>query len=158
MKPLKPLKPHAEIAEVWPRDGHVRLVGRIHGCPAEGDWRLLLTRRGHTARHLDYPTHVKGDRFESELPIADLVTSEPTGTTGTAEVEVEEWDIHLTDGRARLRAGRQLDDIHGKKKIMVFPEQRVRGLRVRPYYTVKDNLSLECRTERRTEWHTEAAI
>jgi hypothetical protein len=45
-----------------------------------------------------------------------------------------------------LRAGRRLDDIHGKKRIMVFPEQRVAGIGVRPYYTVKDNLSLECRT------------
>ncbi|MEW2568245.1 hypothetical protein [Streptomyces sp. NPDC047070] len=132
------MKPHAEIAEVWPRDGRVRLVGRIHGRPAEGDWRLLLTRRGHFDRPLDYPATVKGDRFEGELPIADLVTQDPAG--------IEEWDIHLTDGETRLRAGRQLDDIHGKKKIMVFPEQRVRGLRVRPYYTVKDNLSLECRT------------
>ncbi|MFJ2257234.1 hypothetical protein ACIOKD_02630 [Streptomyces sp. NPDC087844] len=132
------VKPHAEITEVWPRDGHVRLVGRIHGRPAEGDWRLLLTRRGHTGRPLDYPAQVKGDRFEGELPLTDLVTPDPA--------EIEEWDVHLTDGEARLRAGRQLDDIHGKKKIMVFPEQRVRGLRVRPYYTVKDNLSLECRT------------
>ncbi|MGC5563623.1 hypothetical protein ACPYPG_12340 [Streptomyces sp. FR-108] len=129
---------HAEIAEVWPRDGHVRLVGRIHGRPADGDWRLLLTRRGHPGRPLDYPAQVKGDRFEGELPIADLVTPDPA--------ETEEWDIHLTDGQARLRVGRQLDDIHGKKKIMVFPEQRVHGLRVRPYYTVKDNLSLECRS------------
>jgi hypothetical protein len=43
------VKPHAEIAEVWPREGRVRLVGHIHGRPAEGEWRLLLTRRGHAA-------------------------------------------------------------------------------------------------------------
>ncbi|MFI1414776.1 hypothetical protein ACH4Y0_33320 [Streptomyces sp. NPDC020707] len=132
------VRSHAEMAEVWPRDGRVRLVGRIHGRPAEGDWRLLLTRRGHPGRPLDYPARVKGDRFEGELPIADLVTPDPA--------EIEEWDIHLTDGESRLRAGRHLDDIHGKKKIMAFPGQRVHGLRVRPYYTVKDNLSLECRT------------
>ncbi|WP_327397024.1 hypothetical protein [Streptomyces phaeochromogenes] len=145
------MKPHAEIAEVWPRDGRVRLVGHIHGHPAEGQWRLLLTRRSHAEQRLDYPAQVKGDRFEGELPVADLAAA-----TGTAEAEaesetealvgVEEWDIHLTDGEVELRAGRRLDDIHGKKKIMVFPEQRVRGIGVRPYYTVKDNLSLECRT------------
>ncbi|MEU9961310.1 hypothetical protein [Streptomyces sp. NPDC050982] len=139
------MKPHAEIAEVWPREGRVRLVGHIHGHPAEGEWRLLLTRRSHAEQRLDYPARVKGDRFESELPVADLAAA-----TDTAEAEigagVEEWDIHLTDGEVELRAGRRLDDIHGKKKIMVFPEQRVRGIGVRPYYTVKDNLSLECRT------------
>ncbi|MFD3374538.1 MULTISPECIES: hypothetical protein [unclassified Streptomyces] len=146
------MKPHAEIAEVWPRDGRVRLVGHIHGHPAEGEWRLLLTLRSHAEQRLDYPAQVKGDRFEGELPVADLAAA--TGTADTAEagigaragIEVEEWDIHLTDGEVELRAGRRLDDIHGKKKIMVFPEQRVRGFGVRPYYTVKDNLSLECRT------------
>ncbi|WP_419667592.1 hypothetical protein [Streptomyces sp. 2-1] len=143
------MKPHAEIAEVWPRDGRVRLVGHIHGHPAEGEWRLLLTRRSHAEQRLDYPAQVKGDRFEGELPVADLAAATDTAEAGIgAEVEggVEEWDIHLTDGEVELRAGRRLDDIHGKKKIMVFPEQRVRGTGVRPYYTVKDNLSLECRT------------
>jgi len=145
------VKPHAEITEVWPRDGRVRLVGHIHGHPAEGEWRLLLTRRSHAEQRLDYPAQVKGDRFEGELPVAELAAA-----TDTAEAElgveigvgvgIEEWDIHLTDGEVELRAGRRLDDIHGKKKIMVFPEQRVRGIGVRPYYTVKDNLSLECRT------------
>ena len=147
------MKPHAEITEVWPRDGRVRLVGHIHGHPAEGEWRLLLTRRSRAEQRLDYPAQVKGDRFEGELPVADLAAA-----TDTAEAElgveigvgvgigIEEWDIHLTDGEVELRAGRRLDDIHGKKKIMVFPEQRVRGIGVRPYYTVKDNLSLECRT------------
>ncbi|WP_151480313.1 hypothetical protein [Streptomyces albicerus] len=133
------MKPHAEITEVWPRDGRVRLVGRIHGRPADGYWRLLLTRRGRAGHRLDYPAQVKGDRFESELLIADLAAAADTA-------EVEEWDIHLTDGEAELRAGRRLDDVHGKKKIMVFPEQRIHGLSVRPYYTVKDNLSLKCRT------------
>ncbi|MEV0225277.1 hypothetical protein [Streptomyces sp. NPDC050704] len=132
------MKPYAEIAEVWPRDGRVRLVGHIHGRPTDGDWRLLLVRRGHAGHRLGYPAQVKGDRFEGELPIADLVVADAA--------ELEEWDIHLTDGETELRAGRRLDDIHGKKKIMVFPEQRVHGLGVRPYYTVKDNLSLECRT------------
>jgi hypothetical protein len=132
------VKPHAEITEVWPRDGRVRLVGHIHGHPAEGEWRLLLTRRSHAEQRLDYPAQVKGDRFEGEFPVADLAAGDTA--------EAEEWDIHLTDGEAELRAGRRLDDVHGKKKIMVFPEQRVHGIGVRPYYTVKDNLSLECRT------------
>ncbi|MGI3222918.1 hypothetical protein ACRJ4B_01900 [Streptomyces sp. GTA36] len=143
------MKPHAEIAEVWPRDGRVRLVGHIHGHPAEGQWRLLLTRRSHAEQRLDYPAQVKGDRFEGELPVADLAAATDTAETDIGVEDgagVEEWDIHLTDGEVKLRAGRRLDDIHGKKKIMVFPEQRVRGIGVRPYYTVKDNLSLECRT------------
>jgi hypothetical protein len=131
------VRPHAEIEEVWPRDGYIRLVGRIHGRPATGPWRLRLTRRAHADQRLKYAVRVDGDRFESRLPVADL----------TADYDgVEEWDIHLTDDEVELRAGRRLDDIRGKKKIMVYPEQRAEDLIVRPYYTVKDNLSLECRT------------
>lgn len=126
------------MGEVWPRDGRIRLVGRIHGVPADGTWQLLLTRRARAGQTLRYDADVKGDRFESELPVADLTASDPA--------PVEEWDIHLTDGEVELRAGRHLDDVRGKKKIFVYPEQRTGDLRVRPYYTIKDNLSLECRT------------
>ncbi|WP_254409955.1 hypothetical protein [Streptomyces sp. AC495_CC817] len=135
---LQRVRPHAEIAEVWPRDGHIRLVGRIHGTPADGTWHLLLTRRARTGRTLRYAADVKGDRFETELPVGDL--------TAEDYAPVEEWDVHLTDGEVELRAGRHLDDVRGKKKIFVYPEQRAGDLRVRPYFTIKDNLSLECRT------------
>ena len=140
------MRPHAEVDEVWPRDGRIRLVGRIHGRAAGATggadgWRLLLVLRG-TDRRLRYPARVKDDRFESELPVSDLADRDAEAGAG-----VEEWDIHLSDGEAELRVGRQLDDIREKKKIMVFPEQRVSDWSIRPYYTVKDNLSLECRLE-----------
>ncbi|TQE22816.1 hypothetical protein SipoB123_21825 [Streptomyces ipomoeae] len=141
---LLQVKAHAEIAEVWPRDGRIRLVGRIHGHPtgdaadAAGPWQLVLTRRARPDRRLAYDAGLKGDRFDSEFPVSDLVASD--------YAPVEEWDIHLSDGDTELRAGRHLDDIRGKKKIFVFPEQHVGNLGVRPYYTIKDNLSLECRT------------
>ena len=132
------MRPHAEIAEVWPRDGRIRVLGRIHGVPAEGTWRLVLTRRSHTGPGLRYDAAVQGDRFESELPVGDLTASE--------HAPVEEWDIHLTDGEVELRAGKHLDDVRGKKRIFGYPEQSTGCLRVRPYCTIKDNLSLECRT------------
>ncbi|WP_067279323.1 hypothetical protein [Streptomyces jeddahensis] len=137
------MKPHAEIEEVWPRDGRIRVVGRLHGRRGDGgrDWQLLLVRRSSTREQLRYGARVEGDRFESEVPVADLAAYDPAG--------IEQWDLHFTDGEVKLRAGRQLDDIRGKKNIMVFPAQRVpaaRGtLTVQPYYTVQDNLSLECR-------------
>ncbi|MFJ9590218.1 hypothetical protein [Streptomyces acidicola] len=138
------MKPQAEIAEVWPRDGRIRLVGRLHGLPANDaadtavTWQLVLTRRAQPDQRLRYDAHLKGDRFEGELPVADLAAAD--------HAAVEEWDIHLSDGETELRAGRRLDDIRGKKKIFVYPEQHTGNLSVRPYYTVKDNLSLECRT------------
>ncbi|MBA2947593.1 hypothetical protein [Streptomyces himalayensis] len=136
------MKPHAEIEQVWPRDGRIRIVGRLYGRRGDSgrDWRLLLVRRSST-QQLRYRARVEDDRFESEVPVADLAAYDTDG--------IEQWDLHLTDGEVKLRAGRQLDDNRDKKKIMVYPAQRVpaaRGtLTVQPYYTVQDNLSLECR-------------
>ncbi|MFF6994568.1 hypothetical protein ACFY93_06345 [Streptomyces sp. NPDC008313] len=159
------MKPHAEIEEVWPRDGRIRLVGRLVGAVSQGfaepggsdGWHLLLVRRGGDGRRLRYAARVEDERFEGSVPVADLAapdlaasapaTAVPatTDSTGVDSAGAEEWDVHLTDGTARLRAGRRLDDIRGKKHILVYPEQRVLGVSVRPYFTVKDNLSLECR-------------
>ncbi|MFF1392238.1 hypothetical protein ACFVZD_00265 [Streptomyces sp. NPDC058287] len=135
------MKAHAEIEQVWPRDGRIRVVGRLHGTRAQAGgrvWRLLLVRRGRADHQLRYAARLDGDRFECELPVEDLAAYEAAGT--------DRWDLHLTDGSVRLRAGRRLDDIRGKKTVMVYPWQPVRGtFGVRPYFTVEDNLSLECR-------------
>ncbi|WP_367045674.1 hypothetical protein [Streptomyces sp. Je 1-332] len=134
---MKP-KPHAEIEQVWPRDGMIRVVGRLHGAAASPQWRLLLVHRGHSGQQLAYPARVSDDeRFDCELPVADLAGHDAEGAG--------RWDLHLSDGETRLRAGRRLDDIRGKKQIMVYPAQHSGAVLVRPYFTVEDNLSLECR-------------
>lgn len=141
---------HAEIAQVWPRDGRIRLVGALHGeRPAPGtakDWRLLVVLRDGDATEREYPAPLDGTDggFDVSFPVADLIA-------GGLPVPAV-WDLYLTgesdSGPARLRAGRQLDDIKGKKNIMVFPAQPVAAsgtkARVKPYYTIKDNLSVEC--------------
>ncbi|MFW6689788.1 sulfotransferase family protein [Streptomyces sp. MAR4 CNX-425] len=139
-------EPHAEIAEVWPRDGAVRLTGSLHGvadAAGDGPWSLLLVRRDQEDQQLRYPAELADGAFDVTVPVADLA---PDGLTPPAQ-----WDIHLAAGtggaEVRLRAGRHLDGITGKKNIMVFPGQpaRVDGadVEVKPYYTVKDNLSVE---------------
>lgn len=148
---------HAELAQVWPRDGQLRLTGDIHGevtaVPAES-WRLELTLRGqqeHEPR--TYPASLNGTRFDATVPVADLA---PPGLPVPAR-----WDIHLTadtaEGQVRLRAGRHLDDITDKKKIMVFPAQSVGDgadtVLVKPYYTIKNNLSIECYGQADNEEH-----
>ncbi|OEV29427.1 hypothetical protein AN219_16570 [Streptomyces nanshensis] len=163
-------KGHAEVAEVWPREGRIRLVGHAHGLPepeagteaetqpeteqgaepapeteaAGGPWRLLLTLRGHKDRRLEYPVAMEGTRFDGSFPVADLAAGE-LPVPGR-------WDIHLVSqsagGEVRLRAGRLLDGIKGKKDIVEFPAQPAGehdgAPLVQPYYTVKDNLSVEC--------------
>ncbi len=139
---------HAEIAQVWPRDGRLRLVGHLHGEEAKSadraDWSLLLVLRGEHELRLRYPAELEGPGFDVSLPVEDLV---PEGVSVPAQ-----WDLYMTteaDSKApRLRVGRLLDDIEGKKKIMVFPAQPVTSAKqtvtVRPYYTLHDNLSVEC--------------
>jgi hypothetical protein len=138
---------HAEIAQVWPRDGRLRLVGHLHGeRPAPGgaadDWRLLLVLRGdEEKRRLRYPAPLDGEDFDVSLPVADLVSD---GLPVPAQ-----WDLYLAGkGAKKLRLARLLDDIKSKKKIMVFPAQPVSApagkALVKPYYTVHDNLSVEC--------------
>ncbi|UCM86983.1 hypothetical protein [Streptomyces marincola] len=145
------MRPHAELARVWPRDGRLRLVGSLHGhdpvAGAAAPWALLLVARRAAERVLAYPAPLAGAAFDVSLPVADLAL-------GGIELPAV-WDLYLSQevtGRhgapqGRLRVGRLLDDIEDKKKIMVFPRQPVATgdgtVLVKPYYTVKDNLSVE---------------
>ncbi|MGD6742633.1 hypothetical protein ACOKM3_12400 [Streptomyces sp. BH106] len=140
------MKPRAEVEEVWPRDGRIGIVGRLvgmtgPGAGAGGAWRLTVTRRSRASQVLRYDVQLDGERFNCAWYVADLAAYDD-GFSGA-----DQWDLHLTDGRRTLRVGRRLDDIRGKKAIYVYPRQAVPGARfdVRPYFTVEDNLSLECR-------------
>ncbi|MCQ4209352.1 hypothetical protein [Streptomyces longispororuber] len=137
------MKPQAEVEQVWPRDGRIRVVGRLHGVPPDAGsrWRLQLTRRSRTDHVLRYDADLDGARFACGWDVGGLAAYDGFGAA-------DQWDLHLTDGARTLRVGRKLDDIRGKKAVMVYPEQRVPGadFGVRPYFTVEDNLSLECRS------------
>lgn len=136
---------HAEVERVWPRDGRIRITGRLHHHRPAGSGRghLLLKLRGHAAHRLRYDATLDGDGFDVSLPVDDLALD------GLARAT---WDLHLAFGPVEdpelLRLGRHLDDIEGKRKIYVFPAQSVPGDEdgtvVRPVYTKNDDLSVEC--------------
>jgi hypothetical protein len=137
---------HAEVDQVWPRDGRIRITGRLtDGSPQDlgADWQLLLILRDHEDQQLRYAAPLEDDRFETSLAIDDLALDGLPSAT---------WDLHLSSGtgpgEVRVRVGKHLDDIPNKKKIMIFPAQTVTSDEdatvVRPFYTVKDNLSVEC--------------
>jgi hypothetical protein len=141
------MRPHAEIERVWPRDGRIRFVGALHGhTPTEAaarSWQLLLVLRDREGGRLRYDAPLDGVRFDASLPVDDLALDGlPTAT----------WDLYLSSGpgrgERRLRAGRHLDDIRSKKKVMVYPAQSVTSddvaTVVRPFFTVNENLSVEC--------------
>ncbi|WP_030509473.1 hypothetical protein [Microbispora rosea] len=141
---------HAEVEQVWPRDGHVRVIGHIAGggtSPATSTGTLILTDRDRPAVTLNCPATLTGTRFEASFDI-DLITS-TSPLAGSRSRRI--WDLHLTvPGCPQpLRVGRHLDDIPNKKKVMTFPTQTrntpAGAVSVKPYYTVQANLSLICR-------------
>ncbi|WP_204052557.1 hypothetical protein [Microbispora siamensis] len=139
---------HAEVEQVWPRDGRVLVMGRIVGAapaPPPGTTAILtLTNRDRPGLVLSCPATVDGDRFEAAFPVELVVSAVASRRIDGRQV----WDLHLTlpGDPEPLRLGRHLDDISDKKKVMTFPAQTgeapTGAVSVKPYYTVMQNLSL----------------
>ncbi|RNL82352.1 hypothetical protein EFW17_19780 [Halostreptopolyspora alba] len=81
-------------------------------------------------------------RFTCDIPLRPIVTQHDPDRAHN------EWDLWLRtpSHEEGLRLGAHVDDIVGKKKKVVFPGVLLRGvadsIRIRPYYTVDDELSL----------------
>ncbi|MFI0421929.1 hypothetical protein [Spongiactinospora sp. 9N601] len=134
--------PHAEVEQVWPEDGEIRVLGHLHGltaaAPQQG-WLVQCALRGPRGLSLEHPASVSGETFEAVVPIAALAPPEAPGK-GV-------WDLYLVHGGERLRVGRRLDDIRAKNTIMIYPAQTFPAdggrVEVRPRYTVHENLSVD---------------
>ncbi|MEU3267203.1 MULTISPECIES: hypothetical protein [Streptomyces] len=163
---------HAEIRRVWPRDGHIRILGTVlvdgvpDEAPVDNPWTLRLTSRERP--EVPLPTGVK--RLKDRLVRTVSRTSPPTrrrlhfpavsnGADFEAVVAVrdvavwdalprEHWDVDVIAVRngKRLvrRVGGHLDDMPGKKQIVKYPEQYHAGVAVLPYFTDGDDLSIRC--------------
>jgi hypothetical protein len=165
-------RPHAEIRRVWPRDGHIRILGTIviggvsDDVPVDKSWTLRLTSRERP----ELPVLSGAQRLKGRFVRTVTRTSPPTprqlyfpvvndGARFETVVAVrdlavwdalprEHWDLHVLATRGgkkvTLRVGRHLDDMPGKKQIVKFPEQYSSGVAVLPYYTDGDDLSIRC--------------
>ncbi|MGP4002597.1 hypothetical protein [Streptomyces sp. 8N706] len=131
----------AEVEEVWPRDGQIRVVGFVPGDSTDAPAALVARIRGHDDGEVRAETVLRGGRFDARLAVRDLAS-----VRAPAE---QTWDLYLApaDRAEELRLGRHLDDIRGKKKIFTYPAQTERSVRVEPYFTIKDNLSVVCHGE-----------
>ncbi len=138
--------PHVEVEQVWPREGDITIIGFTHELSKrpEAGWTLVLASREREGAETRYGVESMGERLVAAVPVAGLVGDEPLAS--------EVWDVYLVGetgaGEGRLRVGRHLDDIEDKKRVMIFPYQRVEGavpVTVRPYYTIYNNLSIRCR-------------
>ncbi|MGI5162460.1 hypothetical protein [Microbispora sp. CA-102843] len=139
---------HAEVEQVWARDGRVLVIGRIVDAapspPARTTATLTLTNRDRPGLVLSCPATVDDGRFHAAFPVELVVSAVSSRRIDGRQV----WDLHLRlpGDPEPLRVGRHLDDIPDKKKIMTFPAQTgeagTGAVSVKPYYTMMQNLSL----------------
>lgn len=139
--------PHAEIGQVWPRDGYIRLVGSIAGLTTDrppASATLALVVRGDEQVELRIPATLTAWAFDVAVDIHHLAATCPTTSAKLI------WDVFLDAAGVahRLRVGRHLDGIQKKKTVITFPPQTAatagRPITVTPYYTEWNNLSLRC--------------
>src|SRR3954470_10017348 len=122
------LPPHAELRETWVRERTVELEGTLPGAAGHGELICRSRERGDEVR---LPAVVAGGHFSAELPLTALARAGAP----------ERWDLWL-DG---LRIGAHDDDVPNKKQAVAFPARDVEQRRLRPYFTVENNLSVTSR-------------
>jgi glycosyltransferase involved in cell wall biosynthesis len=115
------LAPHAEADRVRVEGGALVLEGAAGGG---GPARLVARLRGG-AGEVTADAELRDGRFAARLELARL------GRPGV-------WDLRLGE----RRIGTHLDDLPGKRDVVVLPAVAVGGLEAQPYYTVEDNLSV----------------
>ncbi|MBB4933918.1 hypothetical protein F4561_004738 [Lipingzhangella halophila] len=136
--------PYAEVAWVEVGSRSVTVSGVLAYAPRnEGHTtaRVLASQRERSGSVVSDAALVDG-KFTCEIPLDPIVAAHDPDRAHN------EWDLWLqipTDD-AGLRLGAHADDIVGKKKKVVFPSVLLDGaadtIRIRPYYTVDDELSL----------------
>jgi len=127
------LPPHAEVTRVEVEDQAVVFDGELPG--RGGDVRLVAVSRRDKAER-EAPVWLEGDRFKTRLELVELVR----------DGEAEAWDLRLVRGDERLRLASHADDILDKASVVRYPTAVAlagdTARRVRPYYTVRNRLSI----------------
>ena len=130
----KPLAPHAEVTRMRVEGTALHVEGTVDA--GAGPAFLLARRRGE-AIEVASAAQLAGERFSARLDLAELVL--PGRQTDV-------WNLRLVAGRRSYRLGTHLDGVTNRGEATEYPAAQVRGRRLRPYYTVEDNVSV--RSER----------
>jgi len=136
---LKPVDPHAEVVQVIVEDAAVTVEGLLPEADTRSSEQArLVARQRRTESEINAPVTIEGGRFSARLELSELVDESD---------QTDVWDLRLdVPGAGALRLGAHLDDVRNKKEVFVYPARTLsRGdveRRVRPYYTVENNLSI----------------
>ncbi|MGW7297976.1 transferase [Streptomyces sp. NPDC054829] len=129
---------HAEIETITVTDGSMTIRARLHGATLAEGAVVRVRARGADGAVRTSGTENAGERFSFTVNLAELADA------GADRV----WDVSVRPGTDApyIRLGRLLDDIADRKEIFVYPAATVGGARVRPYYTVDNDLSVEVKS------------
>jgi len=107
-------------------DGALRLEGTVEAEAGPAD---LSARRGGDGDEVVVPAQLDGGRFAASLDLARLA---PPG----------DWSLRLVANGRAYRLGTHLDGIPNRGEATEFPAVQVGGRRLRPYYTVENDVSV----------------
>ncbi|WP_236700636.1 hypothetical protein [Allosalinactinospora lopnorensis] len=136
--------PYAEVAWVEVGEESVTVSGVLAYAPrSEGRTaaRVVACQRQRSGVVVAEADLVDG-RFSCEIPLRPIVAEHDPDRAHN------EWDLWLQTNaeESGLRLGAHADDIVEKKAKVSYPDVLLRGagdaIRIRPYYTVDDELSL----------------
>lgn len=136
--------PYAEVAWVEVGSESVTISGVLAYTPRDegrATARILVGQRERSGAVVADADLIDG-RFTCEIPLRPIVTEHDPDRAHN------EWDLWLQtpSHEEGLRLGAHVDGIVGKKKKVVFPGVLLQGaadtIRICPYYTVDDELSL----------------
>ncbi|MDA2812438.1 hypothetical protein O4J56_17480 [Nocardiopsis sp. RSe5-2] len=140
------VEPYAEVDWVEPPSPGTDTVG-VRGVlayapdPDRAGAPAVVARQRGLDGVVEAPARLDGRAFSGSVPL------EPLAARFRPECPHNEWDLWLRlPGGAELRLAALADDIADKKRKIVFPGTVLEGggtpVRVRPYYTVANELSL----------------
>ncbi len=112
-------------------DGGALEVEGTVGAEA-GSAELVASRRGE-GDEVVVPAQLERGRFAARLDLAELAL--PGG-------QPDVWNLRLVADRRAYRLGTHLDGIPNRGEATEFPAVQVGGRRLRPYYTVENNVSV----------------
>jgi glycosyltransferase involved in cell wall biosynthesis len=112
-------------------DGGALEVEGTVGAEAESA-ELVASRRGEEDEVV-VPAQLERGRFAARLDLGELAL--PGGQS-------DDWSLRLVAGRRAFRLGTHLDGIPNRGEATEFPAVQVGGRRLRPYYTVENNVSV----------------
>lgn len=135
---VRKVAPHAEVEAVHPRDGEIRIVGRLaYAGPQPGENARLVAAARDGDAAVSGGVRLDGTRFDGRLDVEALAAAEPAL-----------WDLWLDAGDVHARLATRLDDAPGKRGKLSYPRQVAahggREMTVRPYFTDRDQLSIAC--------------